>query len=210
MVIRKSTQTRLTPEDWARAALSAIARGGIGAVAVEPIAAALGATKGSFYWHFQNRDALIEAALEEWERQSTDAVIEALEHESDPAVRLKRIFAGTFEMGRSQRAIEIALLNPGHRTAQRTVRRVVERRITYIADQLEKLGWGTDEALDRAVLIAYIYVGHLQIAHVAPRMIGDDSRQRYVELIFDSLVAQKAFPDRLLPRGRKAPQEVSG
>jgi len=41
----------LSPDDWARTALAAIARGGIGAVAVETVAAALGATKGSFYWH---------------------------------------------------------------------------------------------------------------------------------------------------------------
>lgn len=208
MVTRKSGQPRLTPEDWAKAALSAIARGGIGAVSVEPIAAALGATKGSFYWHFENRDALIDAALELWERQSTDAVIEALEQEPDPAVRLKRIFTGTFEMNRNQRAIELALLNPGHPSALRAVRRVVERRITYIAEQLKKLGWDPDEALDRAILLAYIYVGHLQTAHVAPRVIGDDSRQRYVELIFDSLVAQQTFPSARAPKRRKIPEGV--
>jgi AcrR family transcriptional regulator len=39
----------LSPDDWARAALAAIARGGVGAVAVETVAAELGATKGSFY-----------------------------------------------------------------------------------------------------------------------------------------------------------------
>ena len=60
MVVRKPRPGPLTPGDWARAALAAIARGGIAAVAVESIAADLGATKGSFYWHFKNRDALIQ------------------------------------------------------------------------------------------------------------------------------------------------------
>jgi len=49
MVVRKPRPGPLTPGDWARAALAAIARGGIAAVAVESIAADLGATKGSFY-----------------------------------------------------------------------------------------------------------------------------------------------------------------
>ncbi len=171
-------------------------------MAVEPIAAELGATKGSFYWHFKNRDALIQAALHEWERRSTDAVIKELEREPEPAMRLKRLLAGTFEMGRAQRSTEIALLNPAHGAALRTVRRVVERRIAYIAEQLQQLGWKPDEALDRAVLLAYVYVGYLQTAHVAPRVIGDDSRRRYVELIFDTILARApadspfAFSDR--------------
>ena len=45
----------LTAEDWARAALEAIAEDGVTAVAVEPLARSLGVTKGSFYWHFANR-----------------------------------------------------------------------------------------------------------------------------------------------------------
>ena len=57
-------------EQWAEAALGAIATGGIKAVAVEPLAARLGVTKGSFYWHFADRRALIDAALERWEAQT--------------------------------------------------------------------------------------------------------------------------------------------
>lgn len=57
----------LSKEDWVRAALFAIADGGAAAVAVEPLAARLGATKGSFYWHFRSREQLIAEALEFWE-----------------------------------------------------------------------------------------------------------------------------------------------
>src|SRR5690348_1930338 len=88
--MRNPGDRRLSPDDWARAALAAIAQGGVGAVAVETIATQLGATKGSFYWHFKNRDALIEAALALWEQRTTDAVIEELEREPDPAERLRR------------------------------------------------------------------------------------------------------------------------
>jgi AcrR family transcriptional regulator len=188
MDVRKLDRRSLTRDDWAHAALDAIARGGVDAVAVEPIAAALGATKGSFYWHFENRDALIQAALELWERRSTDAVIEDLDKEPAPGRRLRMILAGGFERGPIERA-EIALLsNPGHPAAVRAVRRVGERRIAYMADQLVALGWKPRDARDRAVLLAYIYVGHLQLAHIAPDVTRPDARRRQGKLIFDALV----------------------
>ena len=96
MVMRKPRERRLSPDDWARAALGAIARGGVGAVAVETVAAELGATKGSFYWHFKNRDALIQAALDRWEHVGTEAVIGELEREPDPVRRLRKVLAAAF------------------------------------------------------------------------------------------------------------------
>jgi AcrR family transcriptional regulator len=184
--MRKAGRRPLTPDDWAGAALAAIARGGIDAVAVETVAAELGATKGSFYWHFKNRDALIQAALDKWEQRRTEAVIEEFERESDPAIRLKKILEAGFESGRADRA-EIALLaNPEHPAAVRAVRRVAERRITYIAEQLEKLGWDSTDALDRAVVMYYVYVGYLQMAHVTPQLIDDGALRRHLELVFDA------------------------
>ena len=72
---KASGQRRLTRDDWITAALGAIADGGLAAVGVEPLAARLGATKGSFYWHFENRDALIEAAIGCWEKETTTDVV---------------------------------------------------------------------------------------------------------------------------------------
>jgi AcrR family transcriptional regulator len=187
VVVRKPEQRRLTPHDWAAAALDAIARGGIDAVAVETIAAKLGATKGSFYWHFKNRDALIQAALERWERR-TEAVIEWLEKEPDPARRLRKLLEGGFERGPTERA-EIALLaSPGHPAAVRAMRRVAERRISYLSDQLEALGWEPREARHRAVLLTYLYVGHMQLAHIAPKVIGASAHQKQVELAFNAII----------------------
>jgi AcrR family transcriptional regulator len=190
--MRKPGQRRLSPDDWTDAALAAIGRGGVGAVAVEVIAAELGATKGSFYWHFKNRDALIQAALDRWELERTEAVIDDLEREPDPAVRLKKLFGATFKRGPSDQA-EIALLaNPGHPAALHAVRRAAERRITYIARQLEALCWSHQDAHDRAVVLYYVYVGYLQMAHVAPEVInGGDARRRQADLMFDALAANE-------------------
>ena len=187
--VRKTGQRPLSPDDWARAALAAIARGGLAAVAVETIASELGATKGSFYWHFKNRDALIQAALDRWEHVHTAAVIEELEQEPDPARRLRKLLTAALALAPADRA-EIALLaNPDHPVALRAVRRVTERRIGYISEQLQALGHSPADALDRAVLMHYVYVGYLQMTHVAPQMINSDAQRRRVELVIEALAA---------------------
>src|SRR5829696_6845194 len=81
----------LKAEDWVEAARAVMAEGGIEAVAVEPLARQLGVTKGSFYWHFKDRRALLEATLERWEEESTEARIAASRRISDPRERLIRL-----------------------------------------------------------------------------------------------------------------------
>src|SRR5690606_28788071 len=84
--------TRLSAEDWALAALDVIAEQGLAAVAVEPLARRLGVTKGSFYWHFPSREALLVAALERWEAIEQETVFGKLEAIPDPLARLKALF----------------------------------------------------------------------------------------------------------------------
>lgn len=83
---------RLSADDWAQAALDLIAEQGVGAVAVEPLARRLGVTKGSFYWHFPSRDALLQAALERWEIFEQKEVFGSLEDVPDPSARLRALF----------------------------------------------------------------------------------------------------------------------
>src|SRR5688572_23444507 len=82
----------LSAGTWAAAALDAMAAGGVDAVAVEPLARSLGVTKGSFYWHFANREALIKAALDLWEQRETVDVIAGLENEPDAYLRIVNLF----------------------------------------------------------------------------------------------------------------------
>jgi AcrR family transcriptional regulator len=163
-------------------------------VAVEPIAAELGATKGSFYWHFKNRDALVLAALDEWERRLTEAVIDRLEHSSDPAERLRHLMEASFEISVTDRAAELALLASSDDGVRRRVRQVVDRRVKYMARQLEALGWQPVPALDRALLLSYLYVGYLQMTQVTPSLTTKEARQRHAALAFDSLITVDSTP----------------
>jgi AcrR family transcriptional regulator len=170
---------RLGAEDWARAALEVIGEQGVGAVAVEPIAVRLGATKGSFYWHFANRDALVTAALDRWEQEHTEAVIGALDDRDGPAERLRRILTSTVGAEPLPARVEVNLLAAAdHPLVAPTMARVVRRRMAALRALFTDLGFAADEA-DRRALLAYTtYVGHLQLVVRMPGTVPQDRADR--------------------------------
>src|SRR5260370_27582395 len=83
----------LTPRSsWIEEGLRALAAGGPDAVRIELLARALGVSRGGFYWHFDDRRALLEEILDAWERASVDEVIERVESEGgDARAKLRRL-----------------------------------------------------------------------------------------------------------------------
>ncbi|MFF1278854.1 TetR/AcrR family transcriptional regulator [Streptomyces marokkonensis] len=182
---------RLTAQDWADAALAAVRAGGLAAVAVEPIAARLGATKGSFYWHFNGRDALVEAALARWEERETEAVIAAVGEDGTPRERLRRLLAITSAAAeREPDAIELALqADAAHPAVAPVLRRVTERRIAYVEGLFAEYGYDDGEARRRA-LMAYVgYLGHEQLAHSVRELLPrGDAARAYAESVLSILL----------------------
>lgn len=181
---------RLSADDWARAALAAIREGGVAAVAVEPIAARLGATKGSFYWHFRDRRALLEAALRCWEREQTEAVIDAMETEPDLARRLRRLFASALEDRRRDPAEMTLLAAAGDPAVATAMHRVTGRRISYLAQMFTQLGLTPTKARSHALIAYNAYLGYLQLAHAAPDVLprGAAARERYLRDLLGALL----------------------
>ena len=71
---------------------------------------------------------------------------------------------------------------------------MVEHRVRYMARQLEALGWEPVPALDRALVLSYLYVGYLQMAQVTPSLTTREARQRHVVLAFESLITVESGP----------------
>ncbi|MFG2287225.1 TetR/AcrR family transcriptional regulator [Streptomyces sp. NPDC048595] len=180
---------RLTALDWADAALAAIGEGGLAAVAVEPLAARLGTTKGSFYWHFANRDALVEAALRRWEERGTEAVIGEVEAEPDPVERLRRLLRRATDSA-AEDPLEVSLLaTAAQPRVAAALARVTERRIGYVASLFTELGFPEDEARRRGLLAYTAYLGHTQLGHAVPRSLpAGTARDRYLDGVIDTLV----------------------
>src|SRR6478736_349076 len=85
--------SRTDPEAWVDAAYDRIRQDGLGGVRVEAIARDLCATKGSFYWHFTDRRALVDAVMARWEIEETDRYIEEAGDEPDPRRRIEALFS---------------------------------------------------------------------------------------------------------------------
>ena len=155
---------RLSADDWAQAALDQIAEQGVSAVAVEPLARRLGVTKGSFYWHFPSRDALLQAALERWETHEQDEVFGQLEGITNPAQRLGALFklvANEVQSHVIYSELLKALDNPA---VQPVIGRVSKRRLDYLMLAFRQVGMPRAEAQNRAHLTYAAYVGFLQLS----------------------------------------------
>ncbi|MGW5121589.1 TetR/AcrR family transcriptional regulator [Streptomyces noursei] len=184
-----AARQRLTVQDWADAALAAMGEGGLSAVAVEPLAARLGTTKGSFYWHFANRDALIEAALDRWAQARTEAAIAELADEPDPGARLRRLFLRATRRA-AEDPLEVSLLaSAGDPRVSAVLARVTDRRIGHIADLFVELGFPEDEAHRRGLLAYTAYLGHTQLSHSVPRSLPDGpARERHLDAVLETLL----------------------
>ena len=169
---KASGQRRLTRDDWITAALGAIADGGLAAVAVEPLAVRLGATKGSFYWHFENRDALLEAAIRRWEKETTTDVAAEITTAGDaPASQFRRLVASVIERAEQDRVGPALLASAAHPAVAPALERVTAVRLNLIATVLRRLGFSPAEARRRALLAYSAYLGHGQLAHSTPGVL---------------------------------------
>ena len=146
---------RLAAESWVAAALDALGVGGIEAVRVEPLAAALSVTKGSFYWHFADRRALIEAMLDSWQNGRIAAIREQVRGANAPAAILDRLAAlYTQRVHLKGLSIELAVraFARSDKRAAGAVRAVDAERLRHVARQFVRLGFSPAQGRVRAVL----------------------------------------------------------
>src|SRR3954452_7650286 len=100
--------SRTPRTSWIEEGLRALGVGGPDAVRIEPLAHALGVTRGGFYWHFEDRRALLEAMLDTWERRSIDEVLERVEREGGDA-KAKVVRAGMLTFSTELQPIDLAV-----------------------------------------------------------------------------------------------------
>ena len=182
-------QGRLSADDWAQAALDLIAETGVQAVAVEPLARRLGVTKGSFYWHFPSRDALLQAALERWENVEQEALFGALEKMPDARERLRALFNMVAREYKSHVIYSALLKAQDHATVNPVIERVSKRRLDYLTASFRQAGLGREDAQHRARLTYAAYVGFLQLnLQLHQARMQQDEFDAYVEHLAQTLV----------------------
>ncbi len=154
----KSTES-LTRDDWISAAWDMLGENGLDGVRVEPLARRLGVTKGSFYWHFKDRQQLMEALLDRWFSIWDDQMLPDMEEAANPADRIWALFESV--LGRLTRGQTVSLRMMSHSDAD-VARRIDERdaqRLSFLTSQLVEIGFAPDEARVRGQVYQTIMTG---------------------------------------------------
>ncbi len=168
--------TRTPRGSWIEEGLRALAAGGPDAVRIEPLAKALGVTKGGFYWHFDDRRALLDEMLNAWERLSVDEVIERVESgDGDGRAKLRRLFT-LASSGDRLLKIDLAVRDWARRepaVAER-LRRVDNRRMEYMRSLFGDFCQDEDDVEARCTLAFSLFIGsHFMAADHGRRSRAD-------------------------------------
>lgn len=189
---RPRERKTLTRTDWTVAALDALARDGLRAVAVEPLAERLGATKGSFYWHFRDRNALLEAAVTHWERTATDELISRLESLGDPEERRDAAIGWATDSEPDMQIFIVLLWNADHPLIGPAVHRILAKRMAFSLRLREQLGEDAEQARTSMMYAYSLLLGLQLLRRAAPHLVPQGSTPQGLGDYVASLIRQAA------------------
>ena len=150
---------RLGRDDWLHAALE-MASQGIDKVKIAPLAADMGVTTGSFYWHFKNRQELLDALLEYWEREMTDAVMnEAKNFTGLPAERIYMLMEAVMYGNMARYDLPVWQWAQSDSNAAKILKRVLKKRFNFAAWMFAEAGFSEAQAKSRGRLMVVYLMG---------------------------------------------------
>ncbi|HVK21386.1 MAG TPA: TetR/AcrR family transcriptional regulator [Actinokineospora sp.] len=180
---------RLTRTDWITAALTALAEGGVSAVAVDPLAKRLDVTRGSFYWHFKSRDDLLLSALEWWEQEGTASVIDRVGHLTDPWERLRALFHIALTEDPTDGLEPALVAHADDPLVAPALHRVTARRLDFLTVAYTDAGLPPDRARVQAVVTYSAYIGWTELRRAAPTVATETvDDPAALEYLIESLV----------------------
>jgi AcrR family transcriptional regulator len=187
--LKKQERTTLSAADWEREALELIAEQGVQALAIEPLARRMGITKGSFYWHFSGREALLERALIRWEDHDSRNLSTSLGEIDHPRDRLVSFFRRVPREKLTHEVYSELCAAAGHPQVAPVLERVAERRMLHLSTAFRELGLDEQSARNQARLTYSVYLGFLQLQrqHQTPNLSSEEFDE-YIEHVISTLI----------------------
>ena len=149
---------QLSAKDWLDQGLKTLANHGFTALKAEPLAKAMGVSRGSFYWHFADIGAFHAAILTHWREVAAEAIIaniEAAAKQDDPlALLLRRVFGERLTLEKAVRTWASV-----DATARAAVLAIDRRRLGYVENLLAQSGLPAEVARARAQILYWAFLG---------------------------------------------------
>jgi AcrR family transcriptional regulator len=158
MGAKKTTATRLSREQWLERALDVLAKEGSGNLGIQYLSSALGVSRGSFYWHFRDRAAFVQALLDYWHEIHT-VPIPALVNAGGgtPRVRFKRLCHAVVEQKLVRFDMPVRVWAAREPEVAALVARTDHYRLEFVRGLFSEMGFKGSELDIRARgLIAYL------------------------------------------------------
>ena len=168
----KGRRKRLSRNDWLQHAMETLRSEGVGGLQVEPLAKSLGVTAGSFYWHFKDRQNLLDAVLDHWTERMVTALNEhAPKFPGDPKTRLLSLIEEIELQDRGRYELAVRVWAFTDKRAQRAVKTVDRKRLDYVGGMFREMGFQGDDAVVRARLMMCYQIAE---PGVTPRATNDE------------------------------------
>ena len=159
-------RTTLTRDDWLAGAMELLRERGVGGVRILTLAQRMGASRGSFYWHFRDLADLLEGMREWWDREMTDRVIRHTETVSGRgAKRLQALGEFVLTSGLNRYDTAMRSWAQGDRRTRTVVARVMQKRQRYVTSLFREAGFSPSEATARGHLLA-VYIMSEGVIHM--------------------------------------------
>jgi AcrR family transcriptional regulator len=158
MTVRRSSAARLDRRDWVRAATDILSLKGVDSVRVEVLARRLNISKGSFYWHFKDRQDLLEAVLDEWESSQSDWNTEG-EGVYNPVERWARLFELFSRPAYARLEMAISSWARHDEKVALRVANADRKRIAYLSRVFREIGFSANQASEWANAAMFLYLG---------------------------------------------------
>ncbi len=172
---RATGAARLSTEDWTSRALELLIEEGVGSLKVARLCRELGVTKGSFYWHFSDLEALKKSVADRWCTQTRTTLSEMASLGELPPLERIRIMASQLIDDRSW-SVERALRDwaRGDEQVAATIAESEQHVFSLVQDALQELGHDRRSARMRAGLLTYAGIGFAHGQRSLPKPTAED------------------------------------
>lgn len=149
---------RVSREQWLATALEMFASTGADGLKVEKLARSVGVAKSGFYFHFQDREDLLDQLVDYWEAEYTAPVLtNPLLQIASPEERLRMIATFVFEQNLAEHESAMQVWSKQDPEVAKKVRKIINARLAFVSKAFEELGFEGDELAARARLfLGYI------------------------------------------------------